>query len=77
MSELVLVLSSIFLTLGCVTLFHTLQGLKQTKQLQTTFKGELQALAELHNSVTAEHTALKKDVSDLQMVNSLKKRGSE
>jgi Skp family chaperone for outer membrane proteins len=67
-----IITSTAFLTLGSVAFKQQQATLNLTKQVQAELKAALESLQKLNHDIAAEHAQLKKDVSDLQILNGMK-----
>ncbi len=70
-----LVFATVFLTLGAVAFRQQQICMALTRVIQEDLKKSLESLAALHNETASEFATIKKDVSDLQVVNNLKGKG--
>jgi uncharacterized membrane-anchored protein YhcB (DUF1043 family) len=67
-----LITSTVFVTLGAVAFRQQQICMALTNKVQESLKESLESLAKLHNETASEFATLKKDISDLQVINGLK-----
>ena len=67
-----IITSTAFLTLGSVAFKQQQATLALTKSVQADLKAALESLQKLNHDIATEHAQLKKDVSDLQVLNGMK-----
>lgn len=77
MNEFLLILSSVFLTLGCVSFVMQREMTKKVAETDCSLRKIIADLSSVHNNITETIVDIRKDISDLQVVNNIKKRGSE
>ena len=67
-----IIIATAFLTLGSVAFKQQQATLAFTKSVQADLKAALESLQKLNHDIAQEHASIKKDVSDLQILNGMK-----